>query len=73
MTLPLFVLIILLLIVGVLIGGAAAWLRQRQVAPTARRLEREVVDLRQRSMRSRGRAGEPIMVHRRGLLRSASG
>ena len=44
--LPLFALIILLLIIGVLLGGAAAWLRQSRWRSTARRLEREVADLR---------------------------
>jgi hypothetical protein len=34
------------LIVGVLIGGMAAWLRQAKWRRTARRLEREVADLR---------------------------
>jgi uncharacterized integral membrane protein len=45
-TLPLFGLIIVLLIVGVLIGGIAAWLRQARWRRTARRLEREVGELR---------------------------
>ncbi len=45
-TLPLFALIILLLILGVLIGGFAAWLRQGRWRAMARRLEREVQDLR---------------------------
>jgi uncharacterized integral membrane protein len=47
-TLPLFALIILLLIVGVLIGGLAAWLRQAKWRSAARRLERDVRDLRQK-------------------------
>jgi uncharacterized integral membrane protein len=46
LTLPLFALVIVLLIVGVLIGGIAAWLRQTKWRRTARRLEREVADLR---------------------------
>ena len=46
MTLPLFGLIIALLIIGVLIGGIAAWLRQARWRRTARRLEREVGALR---------------------------
>jgi uncharacterized integral membrane protein len=46
LTLPLFALIIVLLIVGVLIGGVAAWLRQNKWRRTARRLEREVNELR---------------------------
>jgi len=46
LTLPLFALIIVLLVIGVLIGGTAAWLRQAKWRRTARRLEREVADLR---------------------------
>jgi uncharacterized integral membrane protein len=45
-TLPLFALIVVLLIVGVVIGGIAAWLRQTKWRRTARRLEREVGKLR---------------------------
>ncbi len=45
-TLPLFALIIVLLIVGVVVGGIAAWLRQSKWRRTARRLEREVDELR---------------------------
>jgi uncharacterized integral membrane protein len=45
-TLPLFGLIIVLLIVGVLIGGMAAWLRQGRWRRTARRMEREIGTLR---------------------------
>ena len=46
LTLPLFALIIALLVIGVLVGGTAAWLRQAKWRRTARRLEREVADLR---------------------------
>jgi uncharacterized integral membrane protein len=46
LTLPLFALIIVLLIGGVVIGGAAAGLRQSKWRRTARRLEREVDELR---------------------------
>ena len=46
LTLPLFALIIVLLIAGVVIGGVAAWLRQAKWRRVARRLEREVDDLR---------------------------
>jgi uncharacterized integral membrane protein len=46
LTLPLFALVIVLLVVGVLIGGIAAWLRQSKWRRTARRLEHEVADLR---------------------------
>jgi uncharacterized integral membrane protein len=45
-TLPLFGLIIALLVIGVLIGGTASWLRQRHWRRHARRLEREVIALR---------------------------
>ena len=54
-TLPLFVVIFLLVIVGVLIGGVAAWLRQGKWRSAARRAEAqnrqltaEVADLRRR-------------------------
>jgi uncharacterized integral membrane protein len=46
LTLPLFALIIVLLVIGVLVGGTATWLRQAKWRRTARRLEREVADLR---------------------------
>jgi uncharacterized integral membrane protein len=46
LTLPLFALIIVLLILGVVIGGVAAWLRQAKWRRVARRLEREVGELR---------------------------
>jgi uncharacterized integral membrane protein len=46
LTLPLFALVIVLLIGGVLIGGIAAWLRQAKWRRLARRLEREIADLR---------------------------
>ena len=45
LTLPLFALVIVLLVLGVLIGGVAAWLRQSKWRRTARRLEREIADL----------------------------
>ncbi len=47
-TLPLFALFILLLIGGVLIGGASAWLRQSKWRRSARQLQREVRELRQK-------------------------
>jgi uncharacterized integral membrane protein len=46
LTKPLFVVIIAVLILGVIIGGIAAWLRQTKWRRTARRLEREVSNLR---------------------------
>jgi uncharacterized integral membrane protein len=66
LTLPLFALIILLLIVGVLIGGAAAWLRQSRWRAAARRLEREVADLRAKVDALGGPTGEPTIVPNRG-------
>src|SRR5215469_7730207 len=45
-TQPLFVVVIVALILGVVIGGIAAWLRQTKWRRTARRLEREVANLR---------------------------
>ena len=45
LTVPLFALVIVLLVIGVLIGGIAAWLRQSKWRRTARRLEREIADL----------------------------
>jgi uncharacterized integral membrane protein len=45
LTLPLFALVIVMLLFGVLIGGIAAWLRQSKWRRTARRLERESADL----------------------------
>ena len=60
-TLPLFALVILLLIIGVLIGGVAAWLRQGKWRYTARRLEREVHDLRQK-VDALGTTGESSII-----------
>ena len=46
LALPLFALIIVLLIAGVMVGGVAAWLRQAKWRRVARRLEREAEELR---------------------------
>ncbi len=59
--LPLFALIIVLLIVGVLVGGTAAWLRQSKWRRTARRLEREANDLRS-EVESLKRTAEPTII-----------
>jgi uncharacterized integral membrane protein len=45
-TRPLYQMIIAVLIVGVVIGGVAAWLRQAKWRRVARRLERELETLR---------------------------
>jgi len=60
--LPLFALIILLLIIGVLIGGVSAWLRQGPWRSTARRLQREVGELRAKVDRLEGAAAGPAAV-----------
>ena len=46
-TVPLFVLIFALLILGVLVGGVTAWIRQGRWRRTARRLDGEVRTLHQ--------------------------
>lgn len=46
-TLPLFVLIFVLVILGVIIGGIAAWMRQSPWRRTARKLDAEVRALHQ--------------------------
>jgi uncharacterized integral membrane protein len=46
-TLPLFILIFVLVILGVIVGGFAAWLRQGQWRRTARRLDADVRALHQ--------------------------
>lgn len=58
-TLPLFALIILVLIVGVLIGGLASWLRQGTWRSAARRLERELAQLRGKVAILEGGAAPP--------------
>ena len=45
-TLPLFVLIFILVVIGVLIGGVAAWIRQSRYRRAARALEADVAGLR---------------------------
>jgi hypothetical protein len=46
-TLPLFVLIVVLIILGVLIGGIVAWVGQARWRRTARRRDAEVRELHQ--------------------------
>jgi uncharacterized integral membrane protein len=57
-SLPLFVLIFILVIVGVLIGGIAAWIRQASWRRTARRLDADVRALHQELEAMRRRAAE---------------
>ena len=64
LTLPLFALVIVLLIIGVVIGGTAAWLRQGRWRRSARRLEREVKELNARLHALHGVSTEPGIVPR---------
>ncbi len=57
-SLPLFVLIFVLVILGVIIGGVAAWLRQAAWRRTARRLDADVRTLHQELEAMRRRAAE---------------
>ena len=59
-TLPLFVLIFILLILGVIIGGVAAWLRQGSWRRQARRLEGEVHELHTEMAEIRRRFGTQV-------------
>jgi hypothetical protein len=61
-TLPLFALVILLLIVGVLIGGLASWLRQGKWRQTARRFERELHHLRGKVAALEGTTEKPTNI-----------
>lgn len=54
-TLPLFILIFVLVIFGVIIGGVAAWLRQAHWRRSARKLDAEVRLLRQELAAARNR------------------
>jgi uncharacterized integral membrane protein len=47
LTLPLFAIVFVLLIVGVIVGGVAAWLRQSHWRRAARQLDRDVRALRE--------------------------
>ncbi len=55
-TLPLFILIFVLVILGVIVGGTAAWLRQAQWRRAARKLDGEVRQLQQELSALRNRA-----------------
>jgi uncharacterized integral membrane protein len=65
-TLPLFALIIVLLIIGVLIGGAASWLRQGKWRSSARRLDRELRHLRDKLTAFEGAAAKPAATAEQG-------
>jgi uncharacterized integral membrane protein len=59
-TLPLFVMVFILVILGVVIGGVAAWLRQAKWRRTAHRLDDDVRALHQEleALRRRSAAAE---------------
>lgn len=61
MTLPLFVVIFVVLILGVIAGGVAAWLGQRRYRRAARKLDAEARQLHEEmgAMRRRFATGEP--------------
>jgi len=61
-TLPLFVLIFVLMILGVIVGGVAAWFRQGKWRRVARRLESDVRDLHAEidAIRRHEHAGAPL-------------
>ena len=58
LTLPLFALVLALMIGGVIVGGIAAWLRQRKWRRAARRAQAQARDLRAEVDRLRRRMGE---------------
>ncbi len=58
-TLPLFAILFVVLILGVLIGGIAAWIRQSKWRRTARRLDGEVRALHDEMESIRRRFGTP--------------
>lgn len=64
LALPVFALIIAILIIGVLVGGTAAWLGQAKWRRAARRLEREVIGLRAKVDALEGAAAEPSIIPR---------
>ena len=61
-SLPLFALVILLLIIGVVIGGLASWLRQGKWRGAARRFERELHVLRGKLAAHEGMGESPGSV-----------
>ena len=58
-TLPLFAVVFIVLILGVVVGGIAAWIRQSKWRRTARRLDGEVRALRDEMETIRRRFGTP--------------
>jgi len=61
---PLFMLIFVLVAVGVVVGGIAAWLRQHKWRTRARRAEAEARELRDRLEAETPRRNVPVPVER---------
>jgi uncharacterized integral membrane protein len=59
LTLPLFALVLIVLVAGVLIGGFASWLRQGKWRGAARRFERDLADLRRKHAAQEGGRDKP--------------
>ena len=70
LTLPLFAVVFVLLILGVVIGGAAAWLRQSHWRRAARDLDREARELRA-ELETLRRQAEPQMTPSGSSFRTA--
>jgi uncharacterized integral membrane protein len=62
LALPLSVLIILLLIIGALMGGLAAWVRDGKWRSAARRWERQAQALRKKLEAHEGTASGPAII-----------
>jgi heme/copper-type cytochrome/quinol oxidase subunit 1 len=60
---PLFILIFILMGLGVLVGGVAAWLKQHKWRVRARRAEAEARDLRARLDEPKPQPGVPAALH----------
>ena len=58
---PLFILVFILIGIGVLVGGGAAWLRQHKWRVRARRAEAEVRDLRARLDAQHAQSSVPML------------
>ena len=63
-TLPLFALMIVLLIIGVIVGGAASWIRQGRWRGAARRFERDLAKLREKVRALEGAPADPTAPQR---------
>jgi uncharacterized integral membrane protein len=62
MKMPLFILIFVLVGLGVLVGGIAAWLKQHKWRARARRAEADARELRARLDAQRSQRGVPVKL-----------